>query len=546
MTPGYKSAVMTAVLMSAVAGGLGLAERAVVRDEAALVPREIGTRIEISPGYLTGAAPSEVVTFAHTVRNLGGEAATVTVRITAEQETWLLAPARVTVTLDAGAAQDLFVPVAVPATAGAGGAAAFDVTAAAAGDDRPARTTDRVVVLGPRTRIYLPTVSRDGIWAPPALAVIENWNMDGDYVVRWRGVDGGHAYTLQQATDDHFTDATTVQDAPAEAYLATGRATGIYYYRVRAGRGGWSRTQSVIVLRSPAIYGIVSEAGSPGRDVPLALHRLGPGGIDQVVANVTTSRQGLYQFEHLPDLAADSVYVITFGPNTADTGRVYLWQTFLTPAYAAGDSQRGGDFDVANVKILGPDTAATLDPPITFSWQVRAATADDDYMVRVLDLEAGRKAWESGHLGYAGGYTLATRPPELEAGRQYGWQLVIYGTEGVGYSNGQWTFTFRRPAVADVDVNNRTGRNCSFQMGDMETKTIPPGQHAYGSVSPGYHVYHATCWCGSGMWLRYFPAGSKSVVELTCEVRRGEEDGASLGSRRETGGAPAATEPPWR
>lgn len=104
--------------------------------------------------------------------------------------------------------------------------------------------------------VYLPFIPKR--WPPiplaPTLNPINNDDGDGNYTVSWSYSypDPPGTYTLQEATDENFTDPTD-HSVNITSYAFTDKEAGTYYYRVRGhntwGTGEWSNVESVTVAQ---------------------------------------------------------------------------------------------------------------------------------------------------------------------------------------------------------------------------------------------------------------------------------------------------------
>jgi hypothetical protein len=108
--------------------------------------------------------------------------------------------------------------------------------------------------------VFLPLVVSG--WPPipdtPVLNAISNPDGDGNYTVSWNAADWADTYTLEEDDNVSFSTPTTQHTGSGTSWNASGKATGTYYYRVKAsnswGHSGWSDTRSVTVSPPPDHY----------------------------------------------------------------------------------------------------------------------------------------------------------------------------------------------------------------------------------------------------------------------------------------------------
>jgi len=110
------------------------------------------------------------------------------------------------------------------------------------------------LVQGPMSeRVYLPLIMRN--WPPippaPVLNAINNADGDGAYNVTWSASSTATSYTLEEDDNSSFSSPTAVYSGSGLLWVASGKAGGTYYYRVKAtnsyGDSAWSNVQSVTV-----------------------------------------------------------------------------------------------------------------------------------------------------------------------------------------------------------------------------------------------------------------------------------------------------------
>jgi len=161
------------------------------------------------------------------------------------------------------------------------------------------------------------------------------------------------------------------------------------------------------------------------------------------VQTTTTSVDGGYLFSGVPTLPAGERYYVLFGPNDTDDRYLSAWYGPDIPAYTAGASVAGGDFDIADVKLTSPAYGATLPLPVTFTWQRRNLAADT-YRWILFDLDDSSIIWYTDDLGYVGQFTLTGLPQGTELGMAYGWYVRVYNgpdSFGLSYYYGGITFS---------------------------------------------------------------------------------------------------------
>jgi hypothetical protein len=103
--------------------------------------------------------------------------------------------------------------------------------------------------------------------AAPVLATISNPDGDGEYVVSWSTVTEATGYQLEEAADLEFTSSTVIYEGADSEFLVSGRATGLWYYRVRAvtpgGDSAWSNVESASVMpAAPVLFAISNPDGN--------------------------------------------------------------------------------------------------------------------------------------------------------------------------------------------------------------------------------------------------------------------------------------------
>jgi hypothetical protein len=203
-----------------------------------------------------------------------------------------------------------------------------------------------------------------------------------------------------------------------------------------------TQTPTPTASRQPpqGIYGQIACNGAPAADIPLRLRFYNGAGWSDA-AHTTTDSAGRYAFTAAPSLAQGQGYYVCFGPNRTNPDYLSGWSAAIITAYTAGAGVAGGDFDIANVKLLSPPPDSALPLPVTLVWQ-RRAIAGDSYRVLLFDPESD-DAWLSSALGDVGSITMTSLPPGAAFGKVYGWLVRVYkepGSYGESFYYRQITF----------------------------------------------------------------------------------------------------------
>ncbi|MFP4394502.1 MAG: hypothetical protein ACLFTI_04480 [Anaerolineales bacterium] len=151
----------------------------------------------------------------------------------------------------------------------------------------------------------------------------------------------------------------------------------------------------------------------------------------------TTQADGSYEFTGVASLTSGQKYYVRFQNgeygNTSNSDYLAFWSSFQLTSYTAGTSAAGGDFDIADIPLVSPDSSITAPLPQMFQWTQRAATTSDSYEFNLFDpADNDPWWWTDPRLGYVGSYTLESLPAGFSTGAEYGWNVWVYGPDG-GY-----------------------------------------------------------------------------------------------------------------
>ncbi len=134
--------------------------------------------------------------------------------------------------------------------------------------------------------------------------------------------------------------------------------------------------------RPNGIYGQITYDASPIGGITVSLQLIS-GTTWSPVATATTRLDGFYVFTSAVSLQAGQSYAVQYGPTESETKYLYAWYSRQTSSYTAGQNVHIADFDIANVKLVSPNTTQALGMPITFRWVPRMVE-DKTYSVRIF------------------------------------------------------------------------------------------------------------------------------------------------------------------
>lgn len=179
-----------------------------------------------------------------------------------------------------------------------------------------------------------------------------------------------------------------------------------------------------------SIYGRVNWYGNGIADVPLEL-RFFDGDTFTTIATTTTDIEGNYDFTGIPSLGPDQLYYVRFLNETGNPDFLWGWWGNYITEHFAGESVRGGDFDISEVPLNSPDTPDDQYFPVDFAWSPRGWYPEEGYIVEIWNDEE----WYWSPLqGNVGSLELDRLPPEITAATDSWWDLVILAKDGYGVS----------------------------------------------------------------------------------------------------------------
>lgn len=183
----------------------------------------------------------------------------------------------------------------------------------------------------------------------------------------------------------------------------------------------------------PGIHGRVTCWGEPAPGITVTLWHIGSKGGYVPFGHTQTQADGGYHFTALPELSDPYVaYHNGEYGNVDNPAYLAYWFGAALMKYTPGEIADGGDFDIADVRKLTPVAGATTTFPVTFTWEPRPATPQDDYEFEVYyQGDTYRMPWfYTSNLGYVGSYTWASPCCDFEYGQEYAWNVRIFWPDG--------------------------------------------------------------------------------------------------------------------
>lgn len=187
-----------------------------------------------------------------------------------------------------------------------------------------------------------------------------------------------------------------------------------------------------IEVNPGGISGNVTVDGKPTADIPLDLY-FNDGNDWSIADSTQTDSKGYYSFVNIKSLLLGEKYFVSFGPNESNPDLVYNWYGPLIEDYQEGDRILGGDFDLADVRLVSPESGFVGQLPIMFEWERRNLNGET-YRVVVIDF--GEDIfWPTFDLGDVDSFVLNLLAPDMLYNRQYSWYLEVYmGPDNYGES----------------------------------------------------------------------------------------------------------------
>jgi hypothetical protein len=193
------------------------------------------------------------------------------------------------------------------------------------------------------------------------------------------------------------------------------------------------------------IWGNLTFGGQPVADVEVGLYRSSATAFE-AVAVALTSASGRYGFASVPTLGPESLYVVGYVNADGSADRLEVAVGKLIESYASGALRHGGDIDVRNVALGGPNGVDRRRLPVSFTWATRGVMGDR-YLLHLFGADnrpdVGVYPEWTDYTGVTGGRRVVASPlPGFEPDKPYFWDVYVYRDGTLGLSNQTYRVAF--------------------------------------------------------------------------------------------------------
>lgn len=200
-----------------------------------------------------------------------------------------------------------------------------------------------------------------------------------------------------------------------------------------------------VEINPGGISGRVTVNGGAVEGIPIDLYYY-DGNKWSIADSTETDESSYYRFRGVEPLLPGEEYYASFGPNETDPNLLYNWYGPIIDDYQEGDRVLGGDFDLADVTLLSPESGFVGELPITFQWERRELNRES-YKVVVIDLDENI-FWPTFDLGDVDSFELKLLAPDMLFNKQYAWYVEVYsGPDSFGESFDLYDIEFRPPSA---------------------------------------------------------------------------------------------------
>jgi hypothetical protein len=205
-------------------------------------------------------------------------------------------------------------------------------------------------------------------------------------------------------------------------------------------------THTATLTPTLEIRGLVTQRGEPVEGVPLQLGICGISLQPEIVQNKESLEDGSYYFHVAAGaLPAGASYGVIYENDVESPveGRLALWRAEPFMPDMPSGSIPGGDFDVADIELVGPDSTEPRPLPVTFEWLARDPqwVEQETYRVKIWD-QRGNVFLSDDDLALVDAFRLEGLPAGFSFDKVYQWQVLIWSEDGYGESLEAGTVVF--------------------------------------------------------------------------------------------------------
>lgn len=179
---------------------------------------------------------------------------------------------------------------------------------------------------------------------------------------------------------------------------------------------------------SHEMHGRVIMNGEAASDVPLDL-RFFNGLTWSTLSSVTTSSDGSYILNNVPDLNDGEAYSIRYINSNSIPGLLDSWSTRPIKVYTERGNVGFSDFDIIDLPITSPPSGIAATLPITFEWSTRTTSLSDWYAFVLYDPTDGDPSFIAYPYQHTNGVILHSLPSGFSYNTQYAWAIWIMSPE---------------------------------------------------------------------------------------------------------------------
>ncbi len=194
------------------------------------------------------------------------------------------------------------------------------------------------------------------------------------------------------------------------------------------------------------LHGGVTLNGVGISNIPLEL-RFFDGSTWSTIRNITTSTDGSYILNDVPNLNDGESYSIRYTNTDLLPGQLDSWSTRPIKIYTERGNVGFSEFDIGDLPIKSPPSGIALTLPVTFEWSTRITSLLDWYAFTLYDPTDGDPSFIAYPYQGTNGVILYSLPSGFSYNTQYAWIIwIISPEEAIGIPSEARYITFLQSA----------------------------------------------------------------------------------------------------